>query len=167
MKHFIIICLLLTTTVGLCQAENEFDKSSISIGVIASDLKTSLDFYTNIIGMKQTGEFPVGDTLSKKTGLTNGVAFDVKVLKLHDDPNATEYKLLSFKNPKSKSDTYINEGNGMRYITLFYKSLDAVIQRLKDNNINFLSEEPTHIPDGRRFVLVQDPDGVFVELIGK
>ncbi|WP_420602181.1 VOC family protein [Flagellimonas sp.] len=166
MKHALLIGLLLTVTHGFCQTETEFDKPYISMGVIVSDLDASLDFYTNIIGMKETGGFTVNDAMGKKTGLTGGVAFDVKVLKLYDDPNATEYKLMSFGNQKSKEETHIQERNGMRYITLFYKSLDAVNQRLKDNNITFLSEEPTHIPDGRRFILVQDPDGVFIELIG-
>ena len=104
---------------------------------------------------------------SEKIGLAGGVAFDVKVLKLMEDDNATEFKLLSFKKPKNPAESNITDRNGMRYVTIFYSNLDGVIQRLKANNIPFLSEEPTHIPDGRRFVLVQDPDGVFVELIGK
>ncbi len=146
--------------------QNEFDKSFVSIGVIVSDLDASFDFYTNVIGMKETRGFTVDEALGKKTGLTGGVAFTVKVLKLHDDENAAEYKLMSFGNAKNPEETHIQERNGMRYITLFYTSLDAVIQRLKDHDIKILSEEPTIIPDGRRFVLVQDPDGVFIELIG-
>ena len=147
-------------------AQTEFDKPFISIGVVVTDLETSLDFYTNIIGMKELGEFSVNDEMGKKTGLTGGIAFDVKVLKLYDDPNATEYKLMSFGNTKNKGEKHIQERNGMRYITIFYKSLDAVIQRLEDNNITFLNQKSTTIPDGRRFILVQDPDGTFIELIG-
>ncbi|WP_422348356.1 VOC family protein [Flagellimonas sp.] len=147
-------------------AQTEFDKPYISIGVVVTDLEASLDFYTNVIGMKELGEFSVTDEMGEKTGLTGGIAFDVKVLKLYDAPNATEYKLMSFGNEKNEGEKHIQDRNGMRYITIFYKSLDAVIQRLEDNNITFLNQKSTTIPDGRRFILVQDPDGTFIELIG-
>lgn len=166
MKQTILLGVFFSFCMNLAQAQTEFDKPYVSIGVIVTDLEASLDFYTNIIGMKETGEFTVDEKMGKKTGLTGGTAFDVKVLKLYDDPNATEYKLMSFGNSKNKKENHIQERNGMRYITLFYKSLDAVIKQLKANDVEFLSEEPTLIPDGRRFVLVQDPDGIFIELIG-
>lgn len=166
MKRALTLVLMTILGQSTVLGQEEFDKPYVSLGVIVSDLETSVDFYTRIIGMKETGGFSVTDAMGKKTGLTGGKAFDVKVLKLYEDPNATEYKLMSFGNTKNPEETHIQERNGMRYITLFYKNLDNVIQRLKANNIKFLSEEPTIIPDGRRFVLVQDPDGVFIELIG-
>ena len=166
MKFSFFLVLFSFIYLNPAMAQTEFDKPFISIGVVVTDLETSLDFYTNIIGMKELGEFSVNDEMGKKTGLTGGIAFDVKVLKLYDDPNATEYKLMSFGNTKNKGEKHIQERNGMRYITIFYKSLDAVIQRLEDNNITFLNQKSTTIPDGRRFILVQDPDGTFIELIG-
>lgn len=167
MKKFISLLLLVGMAQSTLMAQSEFSNPSISIGLVASDFDTSYKFYTEIIGMKEVGGFSVPEVLSEKIGLAGGVAFDVKVLKLMEDDNATEFKLLSFKKPKNPAESNITDRNGMRYVTIFYSNLDGVIQRLKANNIPFLSEEPTHIPDGRRFVLVQDPDGVFVELIGK
>ncbi|PWL38484.1 glyoxalase [Flagellimonas aquimarina] len=164
MKNILLISLLLV--VGIGQGQTEFDKSFVSIGVIVSDLDSALDFYTNIIGMKETGGFNVNEEFARKTGLTGGVPFDVKILKLQDDPNATEYKLMSFGNEKNTSETHIQERNGMRYITLFYKSTVEVLNRLKANNVKLLGETPIKLADGRSFILVQDPDGTFIELIG-
>ncbi|WP_190809134.1 VOC family protein [Flagellimonas sp. S3867] len=166
MKYILPFCLFLTVTLSFGQAETEFDKPYISLGVIVSDLDASLDFYTEVIGMKQTGEFSVTGPIGESTGLTGGVPFDVKVLKLYDDPNATEYKLMSFKNDKNTPEKYIQERNGMRYTTIFLKSVEGVLKRIKSNNIKLLGETPIELPDGKTFILVQDPDGVFIELIG-
>jgi hypothetical protein len=54
----------------------------------------------------------------------------------------------------------------MQYITIFVKSLKPILARIKENNIDILSAEPTILSGGRHFVLIQDPDGTFVELIG-
>lgn len=166
MKTKVNLALLLLLFVGLCQAQTEYDKPFISIGVIVSDLEKSMDFYTNVLGMQEAGGFSVNEEFGQKTGLTGGIPFDVKVLKLYDDPNATEYKLMSFGNESKGPDNHIQAQNGIQYITLFLKSTDGVLQRLKENNITPLGETPIELPDGKTFILVQDPDGIFIELIG-
>jgi hypothetical protein len=44
-----------------------------------------------------------------------------------------------------------------------------VLKRIKANNIKTLGDtaSPQPIGDGLYFVMVQDPDGTFIELIGK
>jgi hypothetical protein len=54
----------------------------------------------------------------------------------------------------------------MRYVTLHVTSLKPFLQRFKDNKVPLLGETPIPIGGGRHFALVQDPDGIFVELIG-
>ena len=117
--------------------------------------------------MKETGGFSVNSEMGLKTGLTNGIAFDVKVLKLIDSPKATEWKLLSFKKEATHPEQkYIQDDTGMQYITIFVNDLQPFEERLRENNIPLLGETPTQLGDGRYFILVQDPDGVFIELIG-
>ncbi|NNF36945.1 MAG: VOC family protein [Saprospiraceae bacterium] len=148
-------------------AQSEFSQNYISIGVVVEDLETSIDFYTNMIGMTIIGGFTVDSEGSKKTGLTGGIPFDVTVLKLEDNPSATEWKLLSFdKQATHPEQKYIQDDTGMQYITIFVNDLHPFVNRLKENNIPLLGETPTQLSGGRHFVLVQDPDGVFIELIG-
>ena len=57
MKHLSRLLLFLATAsllwVRAAAQTNEFTSETISIGVVVSDLDTSVDFYTRIIGMKR------------------------------------------------------------------------------------------------------------------
>ena len=72
------------TYIPLLKAESEFSSSTIGIGVVVSDLERSLNFYTQVIGMKKAGEFDVNEDFAKRSGLSGGIAFHVDVLKLED-----------------------------------------------------------------------------------
>jgi catechol 2,3-dioxygenase-like lactoylglutathione lyase family enzyme len=146
---------------------SEFPMGSIQIGVICSDLQKSIDFYTEVIGMVKTGGFSVDEAFAAKSGLTGGVPFDVTVLKLKDNPEAAEWKLMSFgKDATHPPQKYILDDTGMQYITIFVNSMKPFIERINEHNVTLLEETPTFLEDGRQFVLVQDPDGNFIELIG-
>lgn len=146
---------------------SEFPMGSIQIGVITSDLQKSIDFYTDVIGMTKTGGFSVDEAFGAKSGLTGGLRIDVTVLKLKDDPEATEWKLLSFgKEATHPPQKFIQDDVGIQYVTIFVKSMKPFLERLEKHNVEHLEEMPTFLEDGRQFVLVQDPDGNFIELIG-
>jgi catechol 2,3-dioxygenase-like lactoylglutathione lyase family enzyme len=146
---------------------SEFPTGTIQIGVIVQDLKKSVDFYTNVIGMTKTGGFSIDAAFGEKSGLTGGEPFDVTILKLKDSPEAAEWKLMSFgKEPTHPPQKYIQDDIGMQYITIFVKSMKPFLERLEKHNVTLLEETPTFIGDGRQFVFLQDPDGNFIELIG-
>jgi hypothetical protein len=148
-------------------AQSNFSSPLIGVGVVASDFQKSLDFYINGIGMVKVSEFSVNSDVSKRTGLTGGIPFDVTVLKLIDSEEANQWKLMSFgKKSKGKKQKYIQDDTRMRYITINVKSLKPSIERLKMMGVEFLGETPTQLGENRYFLLVQDPDGTFVELIG-
>jgi hypothetical protein len=54
----------------------------------------------------------------------------------------------------------------MQYITINVKSLKPVIERLTKQKVKFLGSTPTRLNKDLHFLLVQDPDGNFIELIG-
>ena len=148
-------------------AQSNFSSPLIGVGVVASDLQKSLNFYINGIGMVKVGEFSVNSDVAKRTGLTGGIPFDVTVLKLIDSVDANQWKLMSFgKESKGKKQKFIQDDTRMRYITINVKSLKTYIERLKMMGIEFLGETPTKLGENSYFLLVQDPDGTFVELIG-
>jgi catechol 2,3-dioxygenase-like lactoylglutathione lyase family enzyme len=149
------------------KAQSEFSSPTISIGVVVSDLEKSLDFYTNVIGMKKVGEFDIDEDLGKTTGLTAGLPFHVDVLKLHDQPEATSWKLMSFgKKASHPMPQHIEDDTGVQYITINVKSLKPFLARIKQHNVELLGDTPVPLGPDRHFILVQDPDGTFVELIG-
>ena len=165
MKYLITIIFLGFWQNVACQSE--FTDNVIHIGVVVEDLDKSIDFYTRIIGMVQAGGFNLNDDFAKRSGLNQGKGFQVVVLKLEDTPQATQWKLMSFdKKAAHPSQKYVSDDTGMQYITINVKSLKPFIERFESNNIKMLGETPTEINDKLSFILVQDPDGNFIEVIG-
>jgi catechol 2,3-dioxygenase-like lactoylglutathione lyase family enzyme len=148
-------------------SQSNFSSKLIGLGVVVSDLERSLDFYVNGIGMVKTGSFTINAEFSKRSGLSNGVPAAVTVLKLEDSPEANEWKLMSFgKKSTQLTKKFIQDDTGVQYITINVKALKPVIERLKQKNVKFLGTTPTPLNQKSHFVLVQDPDGTFIELIG-
>ncbi len=147
--------------------KSEFSNPTIFAGSVVTDLEKSVDFYTNIIGMKKTGAFSVDAEKAKELGLTNGKKIDVTVLKLEDSPQANEWKLMSFgAKPGHKKPAYLDDDTGMQYITILVNHLEPIMKRIEKNNIKILSGKPSKLEENRFFILIQDPDGTFIELIG-
>lgn len=163
----ILFALLFVAGIFTANAQSEFSHPGIFVGNVVEDLDKSVKFYTEVIGMTKTGEFSVPVNKAKTLGLTDKYDLNVTVLKLEDSPNATEWKLMSVgtkaNHPKQK---WMSDDTGMQYITILVNHLDPFIERCKKNKVKILSEEPSSLGDNKFFILVQDPDGTFIELIG-
>lgn len=167
-SNFINLLIVAAILIGSqVMAQSNFTNKSIGVGVVVADMERSLDFYVNGIGMVKTGNFTINEEFGKRGGLTGGVATNVNILKLENSPEASEWKLMSFgkkaAHPKQK---FIQDDTGAQYITIQVKSLKPIIERLKGQKVAFLGSTPTQLNKDAHFVLVQDPDGTFVELIG-
>lgn len=100
-------------------------------------------------------------------------------LKIENSAQATEIKILSFdsKTVEDKPQN-IQEKTGVQFITLYVKSLKPFLKRYKDTNVNLLGEAPTSVKilnekpvtsssaNTKQLVLIQDPNGVFIEIVG-
>ena len=170
MKRVALIFSLLITSLlisGISYAQSNFSSKVIGIGVVVADLERSLDFYVNGIGMIKTGSFTINEEFSKRSGLANGTAAAVTILKLENSPDATDWKLMSFgKKASHPTPKFIQDDTGMQYITINVKALNPIIERLKQMKVPLLGSTPTPLNGKTHFVLVQDPDGTFFELIG-
>ena len=161
------VAFALVSTAQKASVSSEFSNPTIFVGSVVTDLAKSVDFYTNVIGMTKTSEFSVDGPKAKELGLTDGRTVDVTVLKLEDSPQANEWKLMSFgTKPGHKKPNYLHDDTGMQYITILVNHLEPIIKRIEKNNIKILSGKPSDLGEGRLFILVQDPDGTFIELIG-
>ncbi len=169
MKKITFSFLILFFLTGSYQvsAQSEFSSTTIEFGVVVSDIEKSLDFYTNVIGMRKVGEFDVNEEFSKISGLTGGVAFHVDILKLEDKPGATQWKLMSFEketaHPLSK---YIQDDTGVQYVTINVTSLKPFLERIKKHHVKLLGDTPVPLDATNHFVLISGPDGTIIELIG-
>ena len=140
---------------------------AITVGVVVEDLERSTKFYTEVLEFKASGGFNIDEGFGDASGLSNGVPFSVSILKTDDTPEASQWKLVSFgKKAQHPKQQFIQDDTGMQYMTLYVKELDPLIENIKKANIPFLNKPGTRIGDGRGFILIQDPDGIFIELIG-
>jgi len=164
------VALIIIGSSAICLsafAQNDFAKSAISIGIVVEDLDKSQEFYQNVVGMVQVREFIVDSEKAKRMGLSKSESFDIKVLKLENSEEAAELKLMSFNKKSSpRKQNFIPDQNGIRYLTLFVNSMTPIINRIEKFKVKTLGQTPTMLDADRQFVLIQDPDGNFVEFIG-
>lgn len=172
MKSTSIYTLLLLLAIGPLQTSAQdltqhFAKNTIQVGVVVEDLDKAVDFYMNVLGMVKRPGFSVDAAFARESGLNEGIPFDVTVLKLEDSDDAQEWKVMSFgKKASHPKQTYVSDDTGMQYITIFVKSMQPFLKRIEKHNITLLGETPIMLDAERQFVLIQDPDGNFIELIG-
>lgn len=167
-KLTLFLILIISVTINsTTMAQSEFSSNLISVGVVVSDMEKALDFYLNVIGMKKVGEFDVDEDFAKISGLTGGAPFHVDVLKLEDSPDGNQWKLMSFnKKASHPMPKYIQDDTGVQYITIMVNSLEPFLKRIKEHNVKLMGETPVPLDPDQHFVLVQDPDGTIIELIG-
>jgi hypothetical protein len=174
-KFSLLIVVSLTAVTAFSQSTNpsaspvssNFSSKLIGLGVVVSDIEKSLDFYINAIGMVKAYSFKIGSEFSKRSGLANGDSAAVTVLKLENSLEANEWKLMSFgKKASHPKQNFIQDDTGVQYITINVKALKPIIERLKQRNVPFLGSSPTPLNRNSQLLLVQDPDGTFIELIG-
>ena len=166
--YFTLLFIAALTAFSFSKPEpSEFERGIIEFGVVVEDYDKSYDFYVNVLGMTQTGGFEVDEEFSKRSGLAGGAPFKVAILKLIDSDQATQWKIMSFdKKPTHPKPTYIQDDTGVQYVTIFVKSMKPFLERIKKHNVKLLGETPTALDENTQFVLIQDPDGTFIELIG-
>jgi catechol 2,3-dioxygenase-like lactoylglutathione lyase family enzyme len=170
MKRQLIMVTICVSFLIIIFAFRESEKmvNTVDVGVIVSDMEKSLEFYTKILGMEQTGTWQSSREMSTTYGVNSGKAFDIIDLKLDCEGYVLKYKLNktegNMPNQISSSgppEIYSFEKIGTRYLTINVKNVDPFIERIKENHIKF---KMVTLPDGYRVVLLHDPDGALLEI---
>jgi catechol 2,3-dioxygenase-like lactoylglutathione lyase family enzyme len=165
---FFVATYLWQATPSVLAGQTEFSKPIIDIGMVVKDAGRTAQFLTNVIGFQEVRGFPVSSELGKKIGLIDGHATQVRVFVLEEIDPATRIKVLSFPEAPGKQadQAYIHSTLGFRYLTLYVKDLNRVIERVKKAGIPALGETPVLVGTGTWLLALKDPDGNFIELIG-
>lgn len=163
----LLIPALALLLAGSCAGfRGNFSSPAMVVGLVAADYDRTLDFYTDILGMRQTGSERVSEEESRRLGLANGFSYRVTTLVLDRDRNATELKILGFeRSARAQPSNFVQDYPGLRYLTFYVEELDPFLDRLRRNDVRFLGRTPTEREDGRPYLLIQDPNGVFIELV--
>jgi len=151
------------------QAEEvEFSRTTIDLGVVVSDVEKAAKFYTQALGFAKASEFDVSDQMAGNTGLTDYKPFKVQVLALGKDASATKLKIMEIPGDGSApvDNRYIDSSLGFRYLTVHVSDLNKALERLKRNGVTPVKPPCRLTPGDSHLVLVKDPDGNIIELIG-
>ena len=150
-----------------------FAQQTIDLGVVVSNLEKSLAFYKGIVGFTEVEGFKVAGDFPKKVGLTDGAPLDIHVLVLGKDETATKLKIMQVKSEKPSrviKQRHIHTTTGFSYLSIFVTDVDAVLARAKKAGIKPYAQSPQRLPEGLPqdvcLLMLKDPDGNFVEIIG-
>ncbi|MDP5044377.1 MAG: VOC family protein [Leeuwenhoekiella sp.] len=166
-KFYLISILFLFNLMSYAQ-ESNFKANALTAAVISSDSEKSLHFYKDILGLQDAGVIEIDSAFAKRLGLSDNVPFHVDVLKFSDSSESPNLKIVSF-NTESKTEpvnTFIEKQLGLQYLTLNVHSLNAIMEAINNEGIKTEGETPIKLAEDRYLLLVKDPDGVFIELIG-
>lgn len=117
------------------------------IAVICSDYQRSLDFYTQVLGFRILAEHYRKERQSYKTDLALGDKYVIE--------------LFSFPSPPRRATH--PEATGLRHLAFEVENLEGEVHEL--NRLGIAHEEVrTDEFTGKRFLFLQDPDGLPIEL---
>jgi catechol 2,3-dioxygenase-like lactoylglutathione lyase family enzyme len=122
-------------------------KDSLDLGIVVSDIKTSLNFYQNILGLEFVGITPVW------FGTMHRLRF-----------GTSDFKLIEPKTVPPPGAIGLEKQLGFRYVTFVIKNLSELCAELKGKGIEFALPEKEVRP-GVRVAMVKDPDGNIVEFV--
>ena len=122
-------------------------KDSLDLGMIVSDIKTSLNFYQNMLGLQFIGEMPLW------FGTMHRLRF-----------GSSDFKLIDPHKVPPKGPVGLESQLGFRYVTFVIKNLSNLCEELRNKGIEFVITEKEMRP-GVRIAMVKDPDGNIVEFV--
>ncbi len=130
-----------------CAKMMEAAKDSIDLGVLVRNIKDSLHFYRNLLGLEFIGETPVW------FGTIHRLRF-----------GSSDFKLVEPNSIPQQGLVGLEKQLGYRYVTFVIKNLSEVCMKLKANSVEFTLDEK-EIRPGVHIAMVKDPDGNIVELL--
>jgi catechol 2,3-dioxygenase-like lactoylglutathione lyase family enzyme len=122
-------------------------KDSMDLGILASDIKASLNFYQNLLGLQFVGNSEVW------FGTMHRLRF-----------GTSDFKLIEPKTVPPKGAVGLEKQLGFRYVTFVIKNLSELCTELKAKGVEFALPEK-EIRPGVRIAMVKDPDGNIVEFV--
>jgi len=154
------------------QANPGFSSPRVDFGIVVSDLDRAAEFYTKALGFTEVPGFDVPTEMGRRSGLTDGKAFRVRIFTLGEGEAATNVKIMSFPDaPGARPDNaFIHSTLGVRYLTLYVDDMTAAVERARRHGVTPIADGPYLLPDGFPegvwLACVRDPDGNIIELVG-
>jgi catechol 2,3-dioxygenase-like lactoylglutathione lyase family enzyme len=122
-------------------------KDSLDLGMLVSDIKASLEFYRDTLGLDYVGEVPVW------FGTMHRLRF-----------GSSDFKIIQPNTMPPKGPIGLENQLGFRYVTFVIQDLTGLCNELQSRGVEFYLPEKELRP-GVRIAMVKDPDGNIVEFV--
>ena len=122
-------------------------KNCVDIGIVVKDIKKSLRFYQDLLGLKKIEELPLWFGTMHRLGF--GESF---------------VKLIDPKKVPAGGKVGLDQELGFRYLTFQIANIDEVCQACEKAGVAFELPKKELRP-GVRIAMVRDPDGNVVEFV--
>jgi catechol 2,3-dioxygenase-like lactoylglutathione lyase family enzyme len=167
----LILAAVAASAADRAPAPAAFPRTTIDIGVHVRDIEASARFYAEVIGFTEAAGFNVTADFARAAGLTDRQPLAVRVFVLGEGESATKVKLMEVPGVAiAESDNaYVHSQLGFRYLTIFIDNMTEALQRLRAAGVKPVGAGPILIgddPAGDYLIVVRDPDGNLIELIG-
>ena len=169
----LLLVLGSTSTAAEKERQSNFARQTIDMGIVVTDIGKSLKFYKEIIGFSEAEGFKVAGKFPKSVGLTDGTPLTIHVLTLGTEEHATKLKLMQVDSQKPArliKQPHIHTIAGLSYVTIFVNDVDVVLNRANKLGYKPYAKSPQILPEGLPqdvcLLMLKDPDGNFVEIVG-
>ncbi len=125
----------------------EAAKDSLDLGVLVSDIQTSLHFYRDLLGLTFIEERPLWFGRMYRLRFGN-----------------SDFKLIVPQANVPKGPTGLESQLGFRYVTFVVKHLSDLCNELKNKGVEF-TVPLRELRPGVWIAMVKDPDGNIVEFV--
>jgi len=132
------------------------------IGIVVTDLETSLYFYHNLMGFQITKQMEeTGEYIDNVLSLQNVKVTTVKM----NSPTGQMIELLKYHSHPVEQKIQEIFGIGISHVAFTVDNLDMEYERFVNNGIQFNSV-PQLSPDGyAKVVFCKAPEGTLIELV--
>ena len=131
-------------------------------GIIVKDMKKSLHFYKDILGLKVIQDFSdSSDYINKITGIKNA---DVHMIKLKAE-DETVLEILEYRNHPTELMEYPIYNVGACHIALQVRNANDAYNKLIENNVRIISKPVLSSEKIAKVFFCFDPNDVRIELV--
>jgi len=132
-------------------------------GIVVSDMKRSLPFYRDLLGMKVWADFK--DDSEMLQSVTEVPGANVWMVKLKAADGVSIELLQYLSNPQDVPEPTKACNVGCNHVALQVDNLDALYEKLKAKGIRFHAPPAVSADGGAKVTYCRDPEGVIVELV--
>lgn len=136
------------------------------------DIEASVRFYRDLLGLRVAMDMPMGNSLQKLLALDPGIGENARaVLMTQGDHLIGQVELIQFSPPGAATKPKRPGDPGVFQLCFEIRGedLSALCDRLRSQGATFFAEAPVDFElkgyGHARAILLEDPDGVMVELI--